>query len=318
MEDALKPRFGMLTVTLAALAAVAVAATVPARAEAPAVAVSIRPLHSLVASVMKGVGEPVLLLGQAAAMHGYSLRPSELRAISRSRFVFWIGPGAETMLVKPLESAAASAQIIAFSELEAVDRLPLREDDALLPSPRGPVAGNSEAAIDSHLWLDPLNAVKIAHVVMEVLSNADPENARRYRSNASTLGTRLNRLNQEISDQLRPVRAIPFVTFHDSFQYLERRYRLRALATVSGSPADMPGVRRLHQIRALITAERVACVFGEPTHPQGLIKTIIAGSEARSEVLDPLGITVPPGPGHYFATLRRLTRTLARCLSGAI
>ncbi len=315
-EDALKQRFRGLIMPLAALAAAAV--TAPARAEVPTVAVSIRPLHSLVAGVMNGVGEPLLLLSQAASMHGYSLRPSELRAISRSRFVFWIGPSAETMLVKPLEAAAASAQIIAFSELEAVERLPLRKDDPVLPRPRRPVAGNSEAAIDSHLWLDPLNAVKIAHVVMEVLSAADPDNAGRYRRNAATLETRLTRLGEDISDLLRPVRAIPFVSFHDSLQYLERRYRLRALATVSTSPADVPGVRRLHQIRALISGQGVACVFGEAPHSPGLIRTIIAGSETRTEILDPLGLTVPPGPDHYFSTLRRLTRTLARCLSGAI
>ena len=55
-------------------AAIALFAASPALA-APQVIASLKPLHSLVAGVMAGVGEPDLLVRGAASEHGYVLRP---------------------------------------------------------------------------------------------------------------------------------------------------------------------------------------------------------------------------------------------------
>ncbi len=62
----------------------------------PQVVVSIKPLHALVAGVMDGVGEPVLLVKGGGSPHGYILRPSEARNISRADLVVWVGEGLES------------------------------------------------------------------------------------------------------------------------------------------------------------------------------------------------------------------------------
>ena len=49
---------------------------------APAVVVSIKPIHSLVAGVMDGIGAPQLLIEGAGSPHSYALRPSEARALA--------------------------------------------------------------------------------------------------------------------------------------------------------------------------------------------------------------------------------------------
>ena len=55
------------------------------------IVVSIKPIHSLVASVTKGVSEPFLILQRQASPHTYSLRPSEARKLRNAKIVFWIG-----------------------------------------------------------------------------------------------------------------------------------------------------------------------------------------------------------------------------------
>ena len=52
------------------------------------VVVSIKPVHSLVAGVMQGVGEPGLLVKGTGSEHSYSLRPSEARALERAEWFF--------------------------------------------------------------------------------------------------------------------------------------------------------------------------------------------------------------------------------------
>ena len=56
----------------------------PGLAEINVVA-SIKPVHSLVAGVMQGIGEPVLLVKSGGSEHGYSVRPSEARSLERGR-----------------------------------------------------------------------------------------------------------------------------------------------------------------------------------------------------------------------------------------
>ena len=80
-----------------------------ARAETPSVVASIAPVHSLVASVMKGVGEPELLVPADVSDHDYAMKPSDLRAMAGADLVVWIGEPLETYLAKPLETEGGAA-----------------------------------------------------------------------------------------------------------------------------------------------------------------------------------------------------------------
>jgi zinc transport system substrate-binding protein len=70
----------------------------PAQAREGGVIVSVKPVHSLVAGVMNGVGEPGLLVRGGESPHTYSLRPSDARMLDDARIVFWIGGVFETFL----------------------------------------------------------------------------------------------------------------------------------------------------------------------------------------------------------------------------
>ncbi len=88
---------------------------------------SIKPVHSLVAGVMQGVGEPVLLVKGTGSEHSYSLRPSAARALEQAAVVFWVGETMETFLVKPLQALAGDAKVIELWEVPGLTLLPTRE-----------------------------------------------------------------------------------------------------------------------------------------------------------------------------------------------
>ena len=62
------------------------------------VVTSIKPVHSLVASVMQGVGVPVLLLEGTASPHSYSLKPSQAQHLQAADIIFWMGHDLEVFL----------------------------------------------------------------------------------------------------------------------------------------------------------------------------------------------------------------------------
>jgi zinc transport system substrate-binding protein len=308
---------------LALLTPVLPAAAEPLRA-APKVVTTVKPLHSLVASVMAGLGEPELLLAGGGSPHAGSLRPSQARALDEAELVFWIGPELEAFLAKPLEALAGNARVIALTELPGLERLEARTGGAWNPAEQddhkdSPDGGQPEGGAnpDPHLWLDPDNARAIAALAAAALSEADPDNAARYALNAAAVAARIEALDRELTARLAPLRDRPFIVFHDAYQYLERHYGLRAAGAIAVSPERAPGARRLLEIRAKIETRGAVCLFSEPQFEPALVETVIGGTAARSGELDPLGAGLSAGPEAYFQLMRGLADSLAACLAPA-
>jgi zinc transport system substrate-binding protein len=292
-----------------------------AAAAGPEVVVSIKPIHSLVAAVMEGVGTPALIVPGGASPHLYTLRPSDAQHLASARIVFWIGPIFESFLTKPLAALAGNAEIVELDRAPAIMLLPAREGGPWEPHADEPAhhhASQRDAAaeeMDGHLWLDPANAKAIAAVAAARLATIDPANAQRYGENAAALSGRLETLDATLEERLRPLRERPFVVFHDAYQYLTRRYGLAAVGSVTVSPERPPSAQRIAAIHAKVAALKARCVFRESQFPPRLIDTVTAGTAALSGVLDPEGSDLAPGPDLYFALMRGLADSLANCLA---
>ncbi len=96
-------------------------------AEVPRVTVDIAPVHSLVARVMDGVGEPSLIVAPGASPHEYSLRPSEASALQEADLVFWVGPDLTPWLNDAIGTLAGDATVTELLESEGTTELPTRE-----------------------------------------------------------------------------------------------------------------------------------------------------------------------------------------------
>jgi zinc transport system substrate-binding protein len=305
------------------LAAAALPLTTAAAAE-PQVVASIRPIHSLVAGVMQGVGEPALLLSGATSPHDYSLRPSDARALENADVVFWVGDGLEAFLAKPLDALAGDARIVALSNAEGVALLPTRAGGIWEEGAHGEHEDADEAHAeehehgghDMHLWLDPRNAAAMVDAIVATLAAVDPADGARYQANGRELRQRLAVLDEALSEQLAPVADRPFVVFHDAYRYFVRRYGLDEVGAITIDPQRRPGAQRLTEIRARLQELGAACVFAEPQFEPALVDTVIEGSAARKGVLDPLGATLAAGPDQYFELLDGLAGALVACLEG--
>jgi zinc transport system substrate-binding protein len=306
-------RRGMI-VLAAALLGVALLPTL-AVAAAPEVVVSIKPIHSLVAGVMAGVGEPQLIVAGGSSPHVYSLRPSDARKLEAAQLVFWVGPILEGFLGKPLASLAGKADIVELDHAAGVALLPARQGGDWEEDEDEHHHAASAAEQDGHLWLDPGNAKAIVHLVEAKLAALDPANAARYASNAAAVTQRLDMLDADLRERLQPVRGRPFVVFHDAYQYLERRYGLQAIGSITVSPEHLPGAQRIQAIHAKVAGLGAACVFSEPQFEPPLVQTVIDGTDARTAVLDPEGASLPAGPDLYVSLMTRLADGLATCLA---
>ncbi|KPF44046.1 zinc ABC transporter substrate-binding protein ZnuA [Rhizobium sp. AAP43] len=337
-------RLGLAASTAALFLAPAIAAA------APQVVVSIKPIHSLVASIMKGVGEPSLIVEGAASAHTYTLKPSNARALENADLVFWVGPGLEAFLTKPLETLPAKAKIVDLDDVDGLTKLTFREGGAFEAHDHGehgegeahdehghdsaeaehaPEAEPAEehgheehehhgehehGGTDMHLWLDPANAKAMAGAIAKHLAAVDPDNAPTYEANARTLEAEIDTLDAEIKTTVAPVLDTPFVVFHDAYQYFEKRYQVRVAGSITVSPETMPGAERLSEMHAKIKELKAACVFAEPQFEPRLIKVVTEGTNAKTGTLDPEGGALTEGPELYGQLMRNLATSMVDCL----
>ncbi|AHM04519.1 Zinc ABC transporter, periplasmic-binding protein ZnuA [Roseibacterium elongatum DSM 19469] len=98
-----------------------------AMADVPSVAVDIAPIHSLVARVMDGVGEPNLILPPGASPHEYNLRPSEADALQNADVVIWMGDSLAPWMTSAVRVLAEGAGVLTLLEAEETTLLPFRE-----------------------------------------------------------------------------------------------------------------------------------------------------------------------------------------------
>ncbi len=113
-------RIVRLTVFTAVVAATAIGS---ARAQAqPRVVTDLPVVHSLVAQVMEGRGEPLLLLDRGADPHAFALRPSQARTLAAADLVVWTGPEMTPWMARAIETLAPKDAL----QLLSLEGLPLQ------------------------------------------------------------------------------------------------------------------------------------------------------------------------------------------------
>ncbi|MFD2648600.1 zinc ABC transporter substrate-binding protein [Devosia albogilva] len=316
MQRALPILAGLLLLTTSATAA-------------PAVVATTKPIHSLVSSVMAGVGEPDLLVDGAASPHTYSLKPSDAAALESADVVFWTGHGMELFLGDALGTLSDNATLVELAETPGLELLPMREGGAFEAHEHEghdhdhdhdheghDHAGHDHAQgdADMHFWLDPDNAALMVTHIGEVLAEADPANAATYAANAAATVETIDALEAELETTLAPVADRPFIVFHDAYQYFEHRFGLAAAGSITVSPEVLPGAARIDELRHIITDRNAVCVFAEPNFEPALVATVTEATPARAGTLDPEGSALEAGPELYAELMRGLAAGMVECL----
>ena len=172
--------------------------------------VSTQPIYLIAKEVTKGVEQPALLL-QHQSGHDVSLTPMHRKMVQDADLVVWLGKAHEAPLEKLL---AGNPKSIAVLDSGIVSVLPLR-------NPRGQALPNT---VDTHVWLEPNNAVRIGFFIAALRSQQMPAQRERYWANARAFAHSLLLTAQKLNVSAK---AQPYWSYHDAYQYLERPLNLK-------------------------------------------------------------------------------------------
>ncbi len=273
---------------------------------------------------------PELLILPGHSPHVQPLSPSAVKTVYGADLLVWIGPGFEVTLSKIVAQIERQERVKSLLDDASLHTLPLREQS--MWSEHGHDHGHDhghgeeedeneegedhETAPDPHVWLSTENAILIVSAFTDWISRIDSDNRELYQSNRDEVIARIHQTREQVSELLESVRGVPYIVFHDAWQYYENEHRLNAQTSVSRSVDHAPAIQRIQDLNRLIRERNVRCVFREPQFGSRIIPTVIEGTQAKVGVLDPIGAELTPGPDMWHELMWSIATSLKACLSG--
>lgn len=216
------------------------------------------------------------------SLHDFQLSPPELKKIVAADLIVINGLGLETFLDRALKNTGTKAQVVTLADGLHAELIHLEHSE----NERG--GGGHNHSHDPHIWLDLSLAAASVTNLSRALQAADPENAEAYQRNARDYVARLEALDAEIAQQLRPLKSAAFVTYHNAFQYFVRRYELNLAGVVEQVPEIAPSIKERGELSRVIRAKQVKVLFTEPGGKSRLAQQIAKDAGLRLGELDPL------------------------------
>ena len=196
-------------------------------AESPLV-VSTHPIYLIAQEITHGVEQPKLLLQQQSG-HDVQLTPTHRKLLQGASLVIWLGKAHEA----PLEKAVSSnPNAFALLDSGIVQTFPLRNT-------RGDIL---KGTMDTHVWLDPNNAVRIGFFIAALRSQQYPQHKDAYWNNAKSFAREMLKASQ----QARILGGSKsYWSLHDAYQYLERPLALKFAGALTDDPHIAPTVAQI-------------------------------------------------------------------------
>ncbi|WP_348241065.1 zinc ABC transporter substrate-binding protein [Leptolyngbya sp. DQ-M1] len=261
------------------------------------------PVYLFTKAVAGDAAQVDILIKPGTEIHEYQSTPADVQALAQADVVVKNGLGVEEFLESTIKSAQNSKlKIVDASQgIQSIDQLSQVVET-------GKEHSHAHAAGNPHVWLDPVLAKQQVENIRDGLIAADPENKAKYEANATAYLQQLAALNAEFEQRLGKFRDRTFITFHDAFPYLAKRYDLRQVAVVK-IPEDQLSPADVKETIDAVKQFQAKALFSEP----GVDNKLLDGlSKDLNLILRPLD-SLEAGdtnPQHYFTAMRSNLQTL--------
>ena len=254
------------------------------------------------------------LIPPSLGPHDFQAKPGDLTALRQAGVLVKNGLEMEGFLGK-LVAAAENPQLVVIDSSRGVATLesaehgdgPGHDGDHDHGDDHGHDHGHDHGAVNPHIWLDPLRAVRQVATIRDGLIQADPSCADGYRRNAAAFTAQLKQLNSEIASQLEPYRGKTFVAFHDFAPYFAQRYGLKADYLVD-VPELNPAPADLQRVAAEVKSSQLKALLSEPQEGNRSFNTLAKDLGVKVVVFDPMETATEEAsrnPATYVSVMRR-------------
>jgi zinc transport system substrate-binding protein len=252
------------------------------RSEAPSVFVSIPPLAGLLRAIAGDHVQIRTLVGEGQSPHAYEPTARQLAALGEADILFTIGVPFEKALAEKVRPLYPGLEIVATDA--GIEK-------RAMPHHNGEACTHSHGEPDPHVWLDPVNAIRIATRMAEALDQ-----------NPTELIGKLEQIDKAASERLAPFEGKRFYVFHPSFGYFADRYGLEQVPIELDGKSPSP--RQLAGLIEQAQADGVKVVFVQKQFPAESARAVADAIGGAVVQLDPLAEDVVANLGQIAEAIR--------------
>jgi zinc transport system substrate-binding protein len=248
------------------------------------VVASFYPLEFIARTVGGDAVHVTTLTAPGVEPHDLELTPKQVGAIASAKLVVYekdLQPAVDEAVEQNAKDAGFDVAPAAQLEATGAD-FEEHGDGAVAP------AAHKDNALDPHFWLDPVRYAQVIKAVEEKLAAVDSANAQGYHERAKALLDQVGKLDTEYKTGLASCTLTTFVTSHEAFAYLAKRYGLTMIGIAGFTPDAEPSPARIKEVQDIVKAQHVTTIFYEELVSPKVADTIANDVGVQTAVLSPI------------------------------
>ncbi len=264
--------------------------------------VSIVPQKYFVQQIGKDLVDIHVMVQPGAAPHTYEPKPRQMVAIAKTTLYFAIGVEFERIWLNKISAANSRMRVVHTDQ--GIEKLPMTVD-----SNPGKKSGNTDAlehhgkeepgknpenghdhhthsGLDPHIWLSP-PLVKIqARTILAALTAVDPAHAKVYQTNFQQFISKLDQLDNRLTNMFAGQKGFQFVVFHPAWGYFAQAYGLRQVPIELEGKTPKPA--QLQHLIKHARAKGIRVIFAQPQLSTKNARLVARAIDGQVVLADPL------------------------------
>ncbi|MGG4499105.1 metal ABC transporter substrate-binding protein [Brevibacillus reuszeri] len=279
---------------------------------------SFYPMYEFTRHVAGDLAKVENLVPAGMEPHDWEPTPKDMASISEADVIVYNGAGMEGWVSQVLDSVTGKGlrAIEASQGIEIMEGSEEHEHDHVEENQHAheegeehghEESGHDHGGLDPHVWLSLRLAIQEVRNIEKGLSQAAPQYADEFKSNADAYVAELETLDKEYAEELKNSKRKDFITQHAAFGYLAKQYGLTQVPIAGLSPEQEPTAAQMAEIVKFAKEHNVKTIFFETLVSSKVADTIAKEVGAKSAVLNPIeGLTQEEiDVGHNFVTVMR-------------
>lgn len=255
----------------------AVACTAQKTSEKDLVTVSILPQKYIVEKIAGDLVDVQVLVPPGASPSTYSLVPSQMKDLSRSKVWLRIGKiGFEDAWHEKIEQGNPDLKV--FDTSRMAEWIAAEEE----------VHGDHVHlhGIDPHIWMSPEEVEQIAELTYQALADLYPDKSAAFNANFEAFRSEVDVLDEDLIRQFDGLENRKFIIFHPALTYLARDYGLEQVSLeIDGKE---PSAKHMSQLVKTAKDEGIRVVFIQKEFDQENARQLAEELDGEVVQIDPL------------------------------
>lgn len=214
---------------------------------------STAPVRAMTAALLEGTGLTcgLVVTESVSCLHDYTLSVAQMEKIGQADVVVLNGLGLEEFMEDALRTAKHT-----ITASSGVDTLP------------------GEDGEDPHIWLDPVNCIRMCKNIAAGLSALYPDKQTAIEQNLLAVTAEYEAAQTYGEEALKSLSCRELVTFHDGFSYFARAFGLVIAAAMEIEEGSEPSAKEIESVVRLVEDEHIPAVFCEENGEQQTAETV--------------------------------------------